>query len=144
MTRMFPLALAAIATLSAPAFAQENKQLNTNEIQATFANRTATADDQMVEFHAPDGVAIIRSREDGKMVVRVGTWKAKSNTVCYKYTDDLENEYCWRVYRMADGVHFLWGTENQIIVEIGFRDGDSSKLERRVSPEARAQALSIR
>jgi len=141
---MLPLALAALTALSAPATAQENKQLNSGEIQAAFSNRTATADGQMAEFHATDGVAIIRSREDGKSVVRVGSWKVKRDAVCYRYTDDLQNEYCWRVYRMADGVHFLWGTENQIIVEIALRDGDTARLERRVSPEVRAQALTLR
>ncbi len=144
MTRIFALALAGLCVTAAPALAQEDKRLNSREIQAALTGTTATLDGTMAEYHAEDGVAIIRDREDGKTVIRVGTWKAKRDTVCYKYVDQPGEEYCWRVFRMADGATILWGTENQIIIEVNLAKGDTTNLERRISPELRAQAAALR
>lgn len=142
--RVFFASAAICLALTANAASAQDKKLNGREIQATFSGVTMSEDRGMHEYHSPDGVAILREREDGKIKVRAGSWRVVSNTICYRYLDIASEEYCWRVFRMADGAHILWGTENQIIIEVDLNKGDTRKLESSVSSEVRAAALALR
>ncbi len=134
-----------ICFCATPLVAAEDRQLTGSQIQAILSGNTMSTDDRLAEYHGEDGFAVIRSPDNaGKMSKKVGRWQVKRDTVCYKYLDEPEATYCWRVYQLADGAIYLWGTENQIIFEVILAKGDPRKLQSGIDASARAKALSLR